>query len=95
MTTIGAYVYTLYFSRSGVILRFRSAAQNVRIQHRKPLHNSRRNGRNNIEPNPLEHLKIDSRPLKPSALIRPFFFTVGVSIIAYTHNTTPSSTKLS
>ncbi|CAB3242556.1 unnamed protein product [Arctia plantaginis] len=68
--------------RSGVILRFRSAAQNVRIQHRKPLHNSRRNGRNNNDPNPLEHLKIDSRPLKPSALIRPFFFTVGVSSLS-------------
>ncbi|XP_075985724.1 rhomboid family intramembrane serine protease rho-7 [Anticarsia gemmatalis] len=67
--------------RPVLLQQYRCSVANVRVQIRKSLHNSRRGGRDN-DPNPLEHLKIDCRPLHPNALVKPFFFTVGVSTLS-------------
>lgn len=65
-----------------LLQRYRNGLGNVRVHFRSSLHNSRRGARSTKEPTPLENLKVDSSPLYPSALIKPFFFTVGVTTVS-------------
>ncbi|XP_049887306.1 presenilins-associated rhomboid-like protein, mitochondrial [Pectinophora gossypiella] len=51
-----------------------------RTHFRNSFHNSRRGPRRQgFEPDPLEHLQIESGPLHIRGLVRPFLFTIGVS----------------
>ncbi|XP_045760919.1 presenilins-associated rhomboid-like protein, mitochondrial [Maniola jurtina] len=54
----------------------------VRLQLRNSFHNSRRGGRRPITvPNPLDNIQIEG-PLNASGLLKPFFFTVGVTSLS-------------
>ncbi|XP_072936087.1 presenilin-associated rhomboid-like protein, mitochondrial [Epargyreus clarus] len=52
----------------------------ARIQVRGSFQNARRGARRRtLEPNPLEQIHVDTGPLHPKDLFKPFVFTVGVS----------------
>ncbi|XP_039745074.1 presenilins-associated rhomboid-like protein, mitochondrial isoform X1 [Pararge aegeria] len=54
----------------------------VRLQLRSAFHNSRRGARKPVsEPNPIENIHIEG-PLNASGLLKPFFFTVGVTSLS-------------
>lgn len=52
-----------------------------RTQIRKSFHNSRRGGRS-LEPDPIEHMPFDSGPVHVKDLLKPLFFTVGVTTVS-------------
>ncbi|XP_026323650.1 presenilins-associated rhomboid-like protein, mitochondrial [Hyposmocoma kahamanoa] len=53
-----------------------------RIQIRSSFHSRRGPRKPGLEPDPLEHLKIESRPLHAKGLVRPFLFSIGVSSVS-------------
>lgn len=58
----------------------RSSIGHARIQLRHSFQKAKaRNARRpGLEPDPLEHLRIESGPLNAKGLVKPFFFAVGV-----------------
>lgn len=79
-------LFDIFFYSSTRVLLGQIRGPNVyaRLQLRSSFHNSRRSvKRPGLNPDPLEHIQIDSGPLHAGRLVKPLLFTVGVRYIFF------------